>query len=58
MALVLKALAAIVSLLVQLAAMNQFLFDPIATLAVVLLLIQLVRKYFRRSNAIVEQAAL
>jgi hypothetical protein len=58
MALVLNALAAIVSLLVQLAAMNQFLFDPLAALAVVLLLIQPVRKYFRRSNAIVEQAAL
>jgi len=58
MALVLNALAAIVSALVQLAAMNQFLFDPLATVAVVLLLVQPVRKYFRRSNAIADQTAL
>jgi hypothetical protein len=58
MALMLNALAAIVSLLVQLAAMNQFLLDPLATLAVVLLLVHPVRKYFRRSNTIAEQAAL
>jgi len=57
-ALVLNALAAIVSGLVQLTTMNRFLFDPLATLAVVLLLIQPVRKYFQRSNAIAEQAAL
>jgi uncharacterized membrane protein (DUF2068 family) len=58
MALVLNALAAAVSLFVQLAAMNQFLLDPLATTAVVLLLIQPVRKHFRRSNAIAAQAAL
>jgi hypothetical protein len=56
-ALVLNSLAAIGSLLVQLAAPNQFLFDPLATLCVVLLLVPAVRKYFRQSNATVEQIA-
>ena len=48
-ALVLNSLAAIISVVVQVAAPNKFLVDPIAIVAAVLLLIQPVRKRFREN---------
>lgn len=58
LALVLNLLAAIVSLLVQVAALNQFLFDPLAALTLLLLLVPTVRKYFQGSKATIEHAAI
>jgi uncharacterized membrane protein (DUF2068 family) len=54
-ALVLNALSAIVALVLQFAAPNQFLFDPLAMAVVIILVIQPVRRRFRSAIPLTQQ---